>query len=276
MKPHDKDKLQRLAQETVEVLERGHYDAPTDRVHIGVLLKPCYRNTVYYGPDDALGYKTQIEVTNESTLQAATALTRKHTRVGVLNFASAKNPGGGFLRGTQAQEESLARASGLYHSLTKSTCADYYTAHRAAGDARYSHRMIWSPGCPVFRDDAGQFLDRPYLVDVLTAAAPNVRALKEQDQYDYKEVGRILRERIGKALRIFSEQGCRVLVLGAWGCGVFGNNPIEVAELFAEYLLPSGGLDDPDGLFHDHFERVRFAIYGDKQNFDAFTTWLLD
>ncbi|HBR75644.1 MAG TPA: TIGR02452 family protein, partial [Cyanobacteria bacterium UBA11159] len=94
-------------------------------------LASCLDQTICYNPETLATIennvidsqpqfsKTQFEVRNETTLMGGEriALTQKFKKIGVLNFASAKNPGGGFLRGTQAQEESLARSSALYKSL---------------------------------------------------------------------------------------------------------------------------------------------------------------
>src|SRR5262249_49841821 len=108
----------------------------------------------------------QIRVTNCSTLSAARQLHAVYGagRVALLNFASARNPGGGFLSGSQAQEESLARASGLYASLSRMT--DYYAANRRSKSALYTDHMIYSPRVPVFRDDADRLLGDPWSVSM--------------------------------------------------------------------------------------------------------------
>ncbi|MCP4113573.1 MAG: TIGR02452 family protein [Desulfobacteraceae bacterium] len=58
--------------------------------------------------DKFSGNETVIEVTTESTLEAAHRLIKEYNcnHIACLNFASAKNPGGGFSSGSQAQEES--------------------------------------------------------------------------------------------------------------------------------------------------------------------------
>ena len=101
---------------------------------------------------------TRIRVVNSSTLSAAQQLHAAHgpERIALLNFASARNPGGGFLSGSQAQEESLARASGLYASLSRMT--DYYGANRRSKSAPYTDHLIYSPRVPVLRDEEDQFV----------------------------------------------------------------------------------------------------------------------
>lgn len=172
-------------------------------------------------------------------------------RVAVLNFASAKNPGGGFLNGSQAQEESLARASALYACLKHHT--GYYEANRTESSLLYTDHLIVSPRVPVFRDDADQLLEEPWEVTILTAPAPNAGAVaKNQPQW----VGRIeptFRGRIEQVLSAAVAFDQTALVLGAWGCGVFRNDPADVARRFGEFLLSGGP-------FANAFEHVTFAI----------------
>ncbi len=111
-------------------------------------------------------------MTNEASLAAARRL---GGLVGCLNFASAKNPGGGFRGGAEAQEESLARSSGLYRCLLEAP--GFYAFHRSQRDLLYCDHMIFSPAVPVFRDEHGALLAQPYPVSFVTAAAPNAGAL---------------------------------------------------------------------------------------------------
>jgi uncharacterized protein (TIGR02452 family) len=193
-------------------------------------------------------------VVNETTLQGCAELvaTGQYQRVGALNFASAKNPGGGFLKGARAQEESLARSSGLYFSLRH--CPEHYAFHRAQGTCLYSDRMIHSPDCPVIRDDAGGWLPQPYTVDFITSPAPNAGVIIRNEPENRARIGPTLTERAGKILALAASHGCDALVLGAWGCGVFQNAPVTVANVFFAYL-------GPGGAFAGRFRHVRFAVY---------------
>ena len=86
-------------------------------------------------------------------------LEREENKIGILNFASAKHPGGGFLNGAEAQEESIARSSTLYPSLISPTAEAFYTVHRHDPQAGYySHSMIYSPNVLLLRDDDGSYL----------------------------------------------------------------------------------------------------------------------
>src|SRR6202012_1418760 len=92
-------------------------------------------------------------------------------RIAALNFASARNAGGGYLGGARAQEEDLCRVSALYTTLREAP--DYYAAHRASKDPAYSHRVVYSPEVPVYRDARYGLLEEPYRVSFLTSPAPN-------------------------------------------------------------------------------------------------------
>lgn len=171
----------------------------------------------------------------------------------MLNFASARNPGGGFLGGSQAQEESLARSSALYASLTCEAAQPYYAHHRGERSALYSDRMILSPECPVLRSDDGELLDKPYRVDILTSAAPNAGALTAHRSPDIERVPSVLATRASKVLALAAHSGCEHLVLGAWGCGVFANDPRMVAQVFATLLTE-------DGPYRGRFATVSFSV----------------
>lgn len=255
-----------LAKETLSILEQGQYiNSEGDEIDLSATLEQCLRDTRCFEPE-ALDMvhqqvqrqsvphaRTDFAVSNESTLSCAARLLAEmpDLRLAVLNFASAKTPGGGFLNGSQAQEESLARSSALYPSLLE--CPDYYNAHHAAGTALYSDRIIYSPRCPVFRDDAGRLLDEPYLVDFITSAAPNAGALRQYEPHAVAQLPEVLARRSANLLNVAAYYDCDALLLGAWGCGVFQNDPVQVADAFAHGLAPGGA-------FHGRLALVMFAV----------------
>lgn len=154
-------RLRAIATETESIVEAGLYRTPEGReISIERTLAAALSGTRLYGPDPVpvaaldTDRTAVIEVTGESSLQAARRMTGEGPgRIAVLNYASARNPGGGYLNGAQAQEEALCRGSALYATLLRAP--DYYARHRAERSAFYTDRVIHSPGVPVFRDDRG-------------------------------------------------------------------------------------------------------------------------
>jgi uncharacterized protein (TIGR02452 family) len=196
--------------------------------------------------------QTMYRVSNTTTLSAARELVTEEARtdVAILNFASAKHPGGGFFKGSGAQEESLSRASGLYPCIAQ--MRNYYNTHRRPGSSCfYTDRMIYSPGVPVFRDDADRLLAEPYQVAVLTAPAVNAGAVRQNEPERVSEIETAMFQRMEKVLSLAVVHGHRVLVLGAWGCGVFKNDPKAVAAWFDRCLR---------GTFRNAFDVVVFAV----------------
>ena len=253
-----------LAKGTVEIVERGSYRSVSGRVvDIARPIRACLEATRYYPPEeleqlrgDVLGHQgtdhsTVFEVVNETTLSGiARVLLLGHGPVAVLNFASAKNPGGGFLNGSHAQEESLARSSALHASQIRAW--DFYERHRASSSLLYSDAMILSPGCPIFRDDDGKLLDEPQMAAFITSAAPNAGAAADNRPAELPSIPEVFRRRSGYVLALAASQGYSQLVLGAWGYGVFRNDPGVVAESFAAHLM--------HGSWSGRFDRVVFSV----------------
>jgi uncharacterized protein (TIGR02452 family) len=252
-----------LARETLEILQHGAYtNRDGQNVDLTASLRACLDGTCLYRPSDfdALLSEVQtllaqrrehtyLEVTEETTLEAAARL-HKSGRVLCLNFASAKNPGGGFLSGSQAQEESLARSSALY--LSAITQNEYYDRNRESESGLYTDHLIYSPQVPVIRDDAGNLLSEPYCADMLTAPAVNAGAVRQNHPQLSDQIRSTMESRLEKVLAVAVKHGAPSLVLGAWGSGVFQNDPEEVADMFHAALT---------GRFANAFKHVVFAIY---------------
>lgn len=258
----------------------GYQNNKHESVDIAAALEHAIANTVHYRPEDfttvfaqrdqqlkaATTYNTNITVTGETTFAAARRLIVAEgiTDVCCLNFASAKNPGGGFLGGAQAQEEALSRASGLYLCLkSKQTM---YDINRSNHTCLYTDNMIYSPLVPVFRDDHDVLLDQSYCVSVITAPAVNTGAVRNNEPQRLNEVAEVMLGRIEKLLSLAIAQKQTTLILGAWGCGVFRNSAAEVAHWFAHHL-------QQNDIFKNAFANVVFAVYDASekaQNITAF------
>ncbi|MGH4030148.1 TIGR02452 family protein [Actinomycetota bacterium Odt1-20B] len=266
-------RLRGQARQTEQIVAAGGYAAPGGhRVSIADEVAAARAGTRMYGPEPvavperAPGGRI-VEVTGESSLEAARRLTdtgdtgvmtdtgdTRGTREGpvaVLDFASARNPGGGYLNGAQAQEEALCRASALYTCLLEAP--EFYEHHRAHRDPFYSDRVIHAPAVPVFRDDRGQLLDRPYRVGFLTSPAPNAGVIARNAPERTPDVPHALAARAERVLETAAACGYRRLVLGAWGCGVFQNDPAQVAEAFRGHLAEGR-------RFEGHFAHIVFGV----------------
>jgi uncharacterized protein (TIGR02452 family) len=207
---------------------------------------------------------TTFEIVNETTLAGiARLLTCGCGPVAALNFASAKNPGGGFLNGSQAQEESLARSSALHASLLRAW--EFYERHRASPTLLYSDAMILSPHCPIFRDDDGMLLEQCRLASFITSAAPNAGAAATNRPDEVPHIAEVFRRRSEYVLALAALHGYKHLVLGAWGCGVFRNDPGLVAAAFADHLRR--------GAWSGRFERVVFSVLDTSPAQDTFAAF---
>ena len=266
-----------LAKQTVEITGRGNYTSTAGRlVDLARPLQACLEGTRFFAPEEVArlreealakppsGHHTVIEVVNETTLQGLTRLWASASEpVAVLNFASAKNPGGVFLNGSQAQEESLARSSALYASLLRAP--EFYARHRASPSLLYSNAMILSPDCPVFRDDEGALLDSPQTATFITSPAPNAGAAANTRPEELPQIPAVLHERSELVLALAAAHGYRRLVLGAWGCGVFRNDPRTVAESFAAHLQT--------GAWSGRFEHVLFSVLDTSSAQDTYAAF---
>lgn len=176
-------------------------------------------------------------------------------RIAVLNFASYKNPGGMFINGSRAQEECLCHESFLYNVLLQFVQEFYDWNNKNKNKALYLNRGLYSPGI-IFCKNGGNAI-----CDVITCAAPNKSAARRYQHVKNEENTEVLKSRIKFVLDIAKENHVDTLILGAFGCGVFGQDAEEVAGIFKEYLETT----------HKCFEKVIFAVpEGKDKNLEMF------
>jgi uncharacterized protein (TIGR02452 family) len=123
--------------------------------------------------------------------------------------------------------------------------------HETHRDPLYSDNAIYSPDVPVFREDDGRLLEQPYRCAFITCPAVNAKVALERDPTRGSAIRAAMTRRIGRVLAIAAIHDHTAIVLGAWGCGVFGNDPHEIAALFKTAL---------DGPYQGAFATVTFAI----------------
>jgi len=209
-----------------------------------------------------------LMVSKEKTVEAARKYAKADKKVCILNFASSVSPGGGVVNGSQAQEESICRVSTLYFALSdKNTAGKFYDKHwelihQGQFNRRNTDDIIYTPGVTVVRDDSNDEAQLPenewYQIDVITCAAPDIRSVGDETEYNPGE-NELYREFVKRWKCILSagaKHKADVLILGAFGCGVFANPPKLVAEAFCEAV----------NGFENYFEAIEFAIYSPREN----------
>ena len=255
------------AEQTLSIIEQGYYITENKKVDIGSIIQQSVDNSELFSPETLDSYTsksfykkfhTAIEVHNQTSMEAASDCAKDAKKTGCLNFASAKNPGGGFLGGALAQEECLVSASSLYPTLIKFQ-EDMYEYNKSRQTYLYSDYMIFSPGVCFFKNDDGVLLEKPYQMDVLTSPAVNIGAMYNNNTKELALADKTMMTRTDKLLSLFASKGVEVLILGAWGCGVFHNEPRKVAGYFAHYLTK-------DGKYDGAFRKVVFAVFDRSKN----------
>lgn len=194
----------------------------------------------------------KVEVVENTTFQCARELHPRFSKIAVLNFANPHEPGGGVRRGAMAQEECLCRCSDLYNVLSQPYfLKHYYQYHYQKCDYYFSDRLIYSPNITVFKSDDSipQLLDTPFSVDVITCAAPYMKDCINESK---DEIMAIYKSRIRNILEVAMSKEVDCLILGAFGCGAFYNNPNLMSKAFADLLIRED--------YSKFFNKVIFAI----------------
>lgn len=250
-----------IAKDTLKTIKQGYYKNAQGKT-IGIKSKQniAQQKTKFHKGEELQGmiaemdatqpYTTTFEITQESTLSAILRLYAPEEDLLTLVSASAKHPGGGFLSGSQEQEESLARTSGLYSCQLKGE--RYYVIHRNSKTPFYTDNMIYSPHVPIFKTGDGKYLDDPVFSSFITSPAVNKGVIARQEPGKLDQVGPVMKERMKKMLALAHKNGHKTLLLCEWGCGVFENTPSSIAKWFHEVF---------ENEFKGKFERVIFAIY---------------
>ena len=308
-----KNRYQRkeVAKETLDIIEKGFFESRvlryphdslgilryphgyyvSEKVSIELDIENCDRNTKvldindwerlfekYDGPLQWMGRNTKYEVTLEYSISCCQRLHNEgYKSITCLNFASAMSPFGGVLYGGTSQEETLILCSALFSSLSKQQ-KHYLGNRRDPKNGLYQDSLIFSPKCPVFRDDVTYSLFKPYQpfnVNFISCPAVN-SAVTKAPKILIKET---MKRRSKAILSVALDEGCDVLVLGAWGTGVFQNDIKDVAEYFKGVLRPDAEyehsfeewVDAFAAMYHNQcLPKIVFAMGTDLEKHDAF------
>ena len=224
-----------LGRSAVDAASKGYYRTSAGiKVDWGDFVQAACASKRSIRPNDPLpSYEgpsypeTRIQVANETTLGASRRLVESGLRPLALNFANGITPGGGFLGGARAQEEVLCRSSALFETLIGNPM---YEEHRKRPLPDSTDWAIYSPDVPIFRTDDGTEIESPWLMSFITCAAPFAPGIGQPKSGD------LLQQRIHRLLAIARAYGHSSLVLGAWGCGAFANDPKRTAKDFQQAL----------------------------------------
>lgn len=221
-----KDERAALAQQHVEMVKTKYSGAIetsvrraqiySRRIGMEVKMSSFFTSTIDQSVMDADSVTAVLEVAKQNPGK----------RIAVLNFASYKNPGGAFLQGSRAQEESLCHESTLYPVLARFEEQFYVPNRSNLNRAMYTDRVLYTPEIIFMRDDQSA------IVDVLTCAAPNYRAASKYGLVSADENVKFLEKRIEFIFKVLASQKVKIFIAGAFGCGVFGQNPDIVAHVF--------------------------------------------
>ncbi|MCL1808581.1 MAG: TIGR02452 family protein [Clostridiales bacterium] len=204
----------RIAEETLKIQQQGYYETNGSRVEFAEMQKASEKNSFLIVPKEGerlvqetkppeKGPLAPITVVNQSTVQAILDMSRGGERPAALNFASAKNPGGGFLSGAMAQQEALAAASGLYN--TQLLHKAYYVANRACGTMMYTNHAIFSPSVVFFRDGNFELVSAIATASVLTLPAVNLGQVISKGEH-VETAKSVMKSRMRLCLAIFTRR----------------------------------------------------------------------
>lgn len=245
--------VERISAERIKNMERVIFVTMTQTKYALDIKDSIDRTMVY--DSSALIYpergSLQTEFVFEQTDSVSAVFKYADKNTAILNFANFTTPGGGFIYGAMAQEEALCLESTLYPVISDRKLKSYYFANKHALPSvgcLYSNRALYSPGIVFFRNEEEK------RCDVITCAAPNASEYLAAGG-SQKMNGNALLDRMTFILDTAVKNGVKTLILGAFGCGVFGQNPETLGALY-NYLLT----DKYQGVF----ERVVFAVIDEK------------
>jgi uncharacterized protein (TIGR02452 family) len=254
-----------IAKETNAIVEAGEYVSPSGRV---VALRDAIDRAV-----------TSTRVLREAELEAKKPTAPNHARVhlwpmrsgacaqrllaqgahkvALLNYANGTTPGGSYLGGSRAQEESLCRCSALYRCLTSERAKPFYDDNIALKSEMSLGNLIVSDDVPFFRDEDLNLLEDPFVTTVITGAAPRVVGLKLDER---SLLPAIFARRTRYVFAAAADAKCDAVIVGPWGCGAFRNDPKVVAAAFADAV----------NIWRGAFKDIVFATWGHDDNRIAF------
>ena len=254
---------------TVQIVNSGFYLTEEGKTITLPSDKRGMDGTAYYDKEfsvdnvPSLRCETIVEVTEKDCLKETLRLTQEGYYPAVLNMANRQNPGGGVLKGSRAQEESIFRRTNIFRSLYRfAPFAEVFGVVRS--DKQYpldrDFGGVYSPDVVLFRDSERygcRLLEKPQYISVISVAAMNRPEIDSCGKIR-KDLVDGVRNKMRTIFRIALRHRHDSLVLGAWGCGAFCNPPSHIASLFHEVMN--------EKEFKNKFRKVVFAIVEDHNS----------
>lgn len=252
----------KILRETMKAAEDGCYFVEEREVKIPVSFEQIKEVTLYTPekvaqlPAQDISGNDPIRITlrNQDTLEAAFELHQRRKEnekpVLILNFANPHRPGGGIRSKPGTQEEHLCVKTTVLCSLETEEGWPFYQTNLDCGTQAQTDTVLFSPNTMVIRNSDLSLREDPFPVAVMTVSAPIASRMEPEELPDLES---ILHNRIQGMLRAAAAEGYTRLVLGAWGCGNFGNDPELVARLFHDNLT-------------GNFEEVTMAVFDNSED----------
>lgn len=222
-------------------------------------INRCVKDSTIYRIDETIpvvnagDIKATFKLANLDSVSAIFefATGSNNPKTAVLNFASFKEPGGLFLKGSTAQEEALCHESFLYNVLRNFQRSYYDVNNKNLNRGLYKNTALYTPNIMFFKNN------RLQICDVITCAAPNRNVGIKYTNVSIDENNKVLYERISYIKDIALHQNVKTLILGAFGCGVFRQNATTVAKYIKE-------------IFENTGMEIILAVPGDSENYKKF------
>ena len=265
--------LQQIARENLGLIETGAFLPDADEAAARQAAKACGKVIVVTPAETAANreaflhnpvarcQKPCLRVIREDSFEALRVLPHG-TRALVLNFANAYHPGGEYLYGAIAQEETLCRRSTLYASLSSPAAEEMYRYNEEHLSPEGSDYLLLSPYVTIFRDMRYRLTPRVTTTAVISAPALDLDG--EAGMLPQAQIDQVMQRRVENLLLAAAAHGYPSIILGAWGCGAFRHDAKTVAGYFQQALI--------ENKLAYQFENVVFSVYSPlgNYNFNAF------
>ena len=259
----------RILRETMKAAEDGFYLVDEREVKLPVSFAQIKETKLYSAEkiaqlpnrDNTGTEPVRITLRNRDTLEAAFELHQRRKEnekpVLVLNFANPHRPGGGIRSRPGTQEEHLCIKTTVLCSLETEEAWPFYQTNLDCGTQAQTDTILYSPNTVVIRNPDLSLREDPFPIAVMTVSAPIASRMEESELPNLEN---ILNRRIRGMLRAADAEGYTRLVLGAWGCGNFGNDPELVARLFHDNLI--GNFEEATMAVFDNTEdQYRYSCF---------------